>query len=495
MRVEVLTRDVIEKVVEGDNDALNDVSLDDEEILNFSVDESTTDSLKQYYREINQYKVLTREEEIELFKRYKNNDKESYNILVNSNLKLVVFVARKYIGNGLDLQDLIQEGNIGLINAINRFDYTKECKFSTYAIYLIRQKITHAINDKGRTIRLPNGLIEKKLNIINQIKKFNTLYGCDPTIDELSSLLNYSKEQIEKIMNCSEVVSSLNAPISEDNEVELQYYIKDDKVDILSELLNNELSDNIRKILDESKLKPRDKRVLELRFGLADGTVHTLDDISKIFGVTRQRVQQIIVRSLRKLRTNMETKNLAVYTDDSKKSLEFLNKAILFNLENKLLDPLTYILLGEENKLNEKKGNYMKKSTNNLIEYFNRKFIYEELVKAIEQLEKDDKDEAYFVCGDKLDGNSKEVISKEKRQHYNSYVLTKIKRRLKSLYPDKKDFADGTSLKNKTIAIPVKSEKKNFVDGMPSKNKTVAIPAKPERKDDFSKIYALKKKL
>ncbi len=259
------------------------------------------DPVKVYLKEIGRVPLLTPEEEIELAIRISEGDEEAKKKLAESNLRLVVSIAKRYVGRGMQFLDLIQEGNLGLIKAVDKFDYTKGFKFSTYATWWIRQAITRAIADQARTIRIPVHMVET----INKVKKTNSQLlhknGRDPTAEEIAEELDMPVEKVREILRVAQEPVSLETPIGEEEDSHLGDFIPDDEAlapaDAASQML---LREQLAEVL--KTLTPREERVLSLRFGLEDGHPRTLEEVGKEFNVTRERIRQIEAKALRKLR-------------------------------------------------------------------------------------------------------------------------------------------------------------------------------------------------
>ncbi|MCM1285557.1 MAG: RNA polymerase sigma factor RpoD [Acetobacter sp.] len=273
------------------------------------------DPVKVYLKEIGKVPLLTPEEEIELAIRISDNDENAKKRLAEANLRLVVSIAKRYVGRGLQFLDLIQEGNLGLIKAVDKFDYTKGFKFSTYATWWIRQAITRAIADQARTIRIPVHMVET----INKVKKASSqllhLNGREPTPDEIAEYLDdMSVDKVREILRVAQEPVSLETPIGEEEDSHLGDFIPDDEAlapaDAASmSLLKEQLSEVLK------TLTPREEKVLSLRFGLKDGNPKTLEEVGKEFNVTRERIRQIEAKALRKLRHPSRSKKLRDFLD------------------------------------------------------------------------------------------------------------------------------------------------------------------------------------
>ncbi len=269
----------------------------------------SVDTVKHYLSTIGKKRLLTAEEEINLAMRIEKGDVEAMSALVEANLRLVVSIAKKYINRGLDFNDLIQEGNLGLMKAAEKFDYTKGFKFSTYATWWVKQSITRAIADSARTIRIPVHMFEN----INKVKKTaNELLhkiGREPTIDEIAQAMGKTPDQIRDFLRCAQDPVSLETPIGEEEDSHLGDFIQDETSDSPAEIAaRTELKNKINEVLDT--LTPREAEVLRLRFGLSGQEPQTLEEVGRVFNVTRERIRQIEAKALRKLRHPSRSKHL-----------------------------------------------------------------------------------------------------------------------------------------------------------------------------------------
>ncbi|MEI8143727.1 MAG: RNA polymerase sigma factor RpoD [Candidatus Berkelbacteria bacterium] len=273
------------------------------------------DSVRLYLREIGQINLLTNDEEVRLAKRVERGDIWAKKRLSEANLRLVVSIAKKYIGRGLSLLDLVQEGNTGLMRAVDKFDYRKGFKFSTYATWWIRQAITRAIADQARTIRIPVHMIETINKLIRVQRQLVQDLGREPTPEEIAQEMGIDVDKVEHVMKISQETVSLEAPVGEEEDSRLGDFIEDKKNTSPEESTSQELlKDKIKEFLDG--LQPREQRILRMRFGLDDGRTHTLEEVGKEFGVTRERIRQIEAKALSKLKKADHSVDLAEYLQD-----------------------------------------------------------------------------------------------------------------------------------------------------------------------------------
>lgn len=316
--------DVI-KTTDDDDDTL--LLPDDDEILEVEEEEeiekidlsapegiNMDDPVRMYLKEIGKVPLLSSEEEVELAKRMELGEEEAKNRLAEANLRLVVSIAKKYVGRGMLFLDLIQEGNLGLIKAVEKFDYRKGYKFSTYATWWIRQAITRAIADQARTIRIPVHMVETINRLIRVSRQLLQELGREPSIEEIAERMEVTPEKVREIMKVAQEPVSLETPIGEEEDSHLGDFIQDDNMPVPAEaaafmLLREQLAEVLATLTD------REKKVLELRFGLVDGRARTLEEVGKEFDVTRERIRQIEAKALRKLRHPSRSKKLKDYLE------------------------------------------------------------------------------------------------------------------------------------------------------------------------------------
>ena len=275
---------------------------------------SVDDPVRMYLKEIGKVPLLTAQQEIEIAKRMANNDEDAKQQLAEANLRLVVSVAKKYVGKGLLFLDLILEGNLGLIKAVEKFDYRKGYKFSTYATWWIRQAITRAIADQARTIRIPVHMVETINKLIRCQRQLTQELGREPRPEELAKELGMTVEKVREIKKIAQEPVSLETPIGEEDDSHLGDFIPDDEAPAPAEIASfTLLREQLLEVLDT--LTPREEMVLRLRFGLDDGKTRTLEEVGKEFNVTRERIRQIEAKALRKLRHPSRSKKLRDFLD------------------------------------------------------------------------------------------------------------------------------------------------------------------------------------
>ena len=293
---------------DDEDDAVDDVAAAASEEINVD------DSVRMYLKEIGKIPLLNAEQERDLAQKMQDGDREAKNTLVESNLRLVVSIAKKYMNRGLSLLDLIQEGNIGLIKAVDKFDYSKGFKFSTYATWWIRQAITRAIADQARTIRIPVHMVETINKLTRVQRQLIQDLGREPTIDELAEKMNMPVDKIRDIQRISQDPVSIDKPVGEEEDSHLVDFIPSDEyVSPDDEVSRELLKEDLIKVLD--LLTEREAKVIRLRFGLDDDKQRTLEEVGRSLGVTRERIRQIEAKSIRKLGRSSYAKRLEGYTD------------------------------------------------------------------------------------------------------------------------------------------------------------------------------------
>ena len=314
MNIQIITAelDLGDDLDMGDDGDIDLAGLEEEDLVDpvdLAAEYSLDDPVRMYLKEIGQVKLLSAEEEVELAKRVAEGDQTAKNKLTEANLRLVVSIAKKYSGRGLHILDLIQEGNTGLIRAVDKFDWTKGNKFSTYATWWIRQAITRAIADQARTIRVPVHMVE----VINKATRCNRKLvqelGREPTVEEIAAELNLPVEKIIEANRTAADTLSLDTPVGDEEDTSIGSFVEDERTPGPADATSNALlAEALKEILDT--LTEREADVLRMRFGMYDGRTHTLEEVGQIFGVTRERIRQIENKAIRKLRHPSRAKKI-----------------------------------------------------------------------------------------------------------------------------------------------------------------------------------------
>ena len=313
MNIQIITAELELDLGDDDlDDGVDLSSLEEEDLVDpvdLAAEYSLDDPVRMYLKEIGQVKLLSAEEEVDLAKRVAEGDQKAKNKLTEANLRLVVSIAKKYSGRGLHILDLIQEGNTGLIRAVDKFDWTKGNKFSTYANWWIRQAITRAIADQARTIRVPVHMVE----VINKATRCNRKLvqelGREPTVEEIAKELNLPVEKIIEANRTAADTLSLDTPVGDEEDTSIGSFVEDERTPGPADATSNALlAEALKEILDT--LTEREADVLRMRFGMYDGRTHTLEEVGQIFGVTRERIRQIENKAIRKLRHPSRAKKI-----------------------------------------------------------------------------------------------------------------------------------------------------------------------------------------
>ena len=295
--------------------AEEEFSDEDLEITDENVDQTADDSVKMYLREIGKIPLLSQEEEQELARRVVKGDKKARDKMIEANMRLVVSVAKKYSGRGLDFLDLIQEGNTGLLRAVEKFDPDKGFKFSTYATWWIRQAVTRAIADQARTIRIPVHMVETINKLLRASRKLTAELNREPTTEEIAKEMDIDVEKVDYIMRIKQDIASLDQSVGKDGDDEdsvLGDFVEDEeRISPEDSAANQMLKEQLAEII--STLSEREQKIIKLRFGIGGGRPHTLEEVGAEFSVTRERIRQIEAKALSKLRKNKDTKKLQEY--------------------------------------------------------------------------------------------------------------------------------------------------------------------------------------
>ena len=411
---------------------LNNISINRNDDLTDFID----DSLASYFSSI-KLPLLTKEEEIVLLTRIKQGDKRAKDIMIERNIRLVIKMARKYSGRGLELLDLIQEGNIGLMIAVDRFDLEKDCKFSTYATWWIKQVMTRAIDDKGRTIRLPVYISEWNTKIRNAKKELQNELNRIPTDEEVATKLNISTDKLDELSIISQSMLSLNQNISEEDDGQLSDYIEDESiVSPEIEAIENVVKEELEKVI--STLKPREQQIIRLRFGFDDSEAKSLQEIGDILGISGERVRQLESRSLKELKQKILRKQRKIVKLDIKES---------------------------ENKVLRKKRNNRRRTANDLksiYSYF-KEYEKEQIQEVIQELDEKSVELLHKRYGEDFDNPIYSSLSNKDRAYLYSSIFVRIKRHLR-----KYDTSEITTSKENEKAL-INNDSKVYVKTLNNK--------------------------
>lgn len=303
---------VVAEDAAGAKDGAKEPRLEEDEDLSLPEGVAINDPVRMYLKEIGKIPLLTPEEEVELAKRIEQNDEEAKRALAEANLRLVVSIAKKYVGRGMLFLDLIQEGNLGLMKAVEKFDFRRGFRFSTYATWWIRQTITRAIADQGRTIRVPVHMSDRIRRLYKAARQLEQTNGRKPTPEEIADVLDLEPRKVQWMLRVSWQPLSLEHPVGEEEDSELGSFIEDDTTPTPTESVQDHL---LREKVEEllSTLTPREARILRLRFGLQNGRSYTLEEVGQKFGLTRERIRQIEGKALRRLRHPRRSRQLRDY--------------------------------------------------------------------------------------------------------------------------------------------------------------------------------------
>lgn len=427
---DIFENDLIKSIIEV-YCMINNIEIKEKEDLDDS-GMINTDIVKAYLNEIGQYPLLTREEEYELATLIKEGDLKAREKFINSNLRLVVSIARRYIGRGLDFLDLIQEGNLGLINAVNKFDSNKGFKFSTNATWWIRQAITRAIADKSRNIRIPVHLYEKISKLDKLFSNLQKKLGRDPTYEEMANELSITAEEVERLYIIKNDAGSINALIGEDGETELEYFIPASDTTIEDEIIDSTLQSEVRNLLYECNLDDREIDIIMLRYGFNNRSPMTLEEVGKKYGITRERVRQIESRALRRLRNSRHIKKLAVYMQNPDESVDnigtFRKKYSTEGNKYRAFKTNDRRSKSQSLKIEEEKKEEMKR-TQSLYDLFNG-YSKEQVDNMLSKLDEDERNLLKLRYGEDLENPVITQMPKKEKQRYYAWLVPKMKRML-----------------------------------------------------------------
>ena len=422
--IEELDDDYLEVVEDKIENGLDeDVSLDKDD--NYV----ETDIVRAYLLEIGTIPLLKQEEEVLLFKQFNLGDLAAKDKIVNSNLRLVVSIAKKYSGRGLSFLDLIQEGNLGLMRAVDKYVVDKGFKFSTYATWWIRQAITRAIADYGRNIRVPVHMVDKINKLRKMQKEYISLHGREPNMIEISLALDVPMEQVKELFKWMADTSSINQVIGDEEDTELGSFIPD-KINVEEEIVANDMQITVRKMVESSSLDDRLKRIIYYRYGFYDNRVYKLEEIGQILGLTRERVRQLEVKAIKKLRRSKVVLSCVDYLENPNEAMKFLKAARSnYNYGSKANSLEKQEDFNVSNESKGKDDNMAKgRDTKNIFYYFDvdgeKKLI---LIDCIDTLSSDYKEVLIKRCGPNYDGESEETLNPTERSKFHQTILPKLK--------------------------------------------------------------------
>lgn len=410
-------------------DKITTGSLDEkEETIEYDDKYVETDIVKAYLLEIGAYPLLKPEEEVALFKQFELGDEAAKDTIVNSNLRLVVSIAKKHAGRGLPLLDLIQEGNLGLIRAVDKYEVDKGFRFSTYATWWIRQAITRAIADYGRNIRVPVHIVEKLNKLRKLQKEYMAMHGREPNMIEISLSLDIPMEQVTELFKWMADTSSINQVIGDEEDTELGSFIPD-KVNIEDEYVTSDMQVTVRKMVENSKLDDRLKMIIYYRYGFYDDRVYTLEEVGQMLGLTRERVRQLEVKAIRKLRRSKSIYSCIDYLDDPNGAIAFIKATrgnYSYGSQANILEKKEDVLKIDSGKKDDDmaKG----RDTKNLFYYFEVEGDDKlKLIDCIETLNADYREILVKRCGVNYDGEVDTLLNSNERTKFYSTILPKLK--------------------------------------------------------------------
>lgn len=404
-----------------------EIKTESDEQEEYNYDVKTTDSVKMYLNEITKYPVLSIEEEKELARKIAKGDEKARKKFIECNLKLVVSVAKRYNGRGLSFLDLIQEGNLGLMTAVDKFDVEKGFKFSTYATHWIRQAITRAIANKGRNIRIPVHLTEKLAVYEKIIEKLEMKLNRKPTIEEIANEMRISLAEVKKLQELQNAPISINTLVNDDGDSELEDFIPgtDDAPEDV--VIDENMQIKVKELFEKCNLKEREIEVLLLRFGFNERNPMTLDEIGKKMGITRERVRQIEALALKKIRNSRYIKEFSVYMQEPDKALSNIE-----SFREKYLDSK----LSYKSFLRKEKTESMPKKVQSIYEYFGD-YTREQVKEMLSLLSEEDKLLIYLRYGEDLDNPTGKNLTKKEYDKFYGSLVPKMKRILKKITSSK----------------------------------------------------------
>ncbi len=417
-------------------------------------------SVYMYLREIGDKPLLTSQEEQNLARRIADGNKKALNLLVERNLKLVVSIAKRYLGNGLSFQDLIQEGNMGLMRAAQKFDGEKGFRFSTYATWWIKQAITRAISDKGRVVRLPDHINVMIINYKKVVNNFEKEFGRLPTLEEVSKEMKLPISKVIELQKMQNNIISLNMTIDDDKETELGDLIpvNEDFADVT--FSNKSLRYELQELFKKCKLKPREIEVLMLRFGFVGDRIATLEEISNKYNITRERARQIEALALKKIRTSSYVEEFAIYTESSETSMENLEK-----IRTSYRDVKNHYYKSYLKKEIKKKGEKKMRKTLTIYEYFNM-YTREQVNEMLGKLTNEEIELLKIRYGENLESPEGTKLDKEQTYKFYGLLIPKMKKLLAN--PNGK----RRQKKSRQVKPVIKNEEKIVVQEIESESKT-----------------------
>ena len=407
---------------------LNNIEIKEEEIEieEDSSSEIVTNSVTTYLREIGNKPILSKEEEISLAKRISEGDNLAKEKLIECNLKLVVSIARRYYNRGLPFLDLIQEGNLGLMTAVEKYEVERGFKFSTYATWWIRQGITRALADKGRNVRIPVHLHEK-IMVLNKISSdLEKVLGREPTAAEIANEMNISLTKVSELLKLKQDTISINSMVGDDGDTELENFIPASPTTPEDEAIDNTLNENVKQLLEECNLKPREMEVLMYRYGFYDGSPMTLEEIGKIYNITRERVRQVESRALMKIRRSRYVKEFAVFTQNPEES-----KARIEEFREKYRESKNPYksFLKSDGRTKEKENDNMPKPLKTIYQYF-KEYTKEQVDAMLTKLTEEERALVTLRYGNDLNNPVPGKISTDEVTKFYGCLVPKMKRLL-----------------------------------------------------------------